>query len=334
MKKLLYIGNKLSAHGNTTTSIERLGALLEGEGYKLLYASSKQNKAARLVDMILNTLKHKVDYVLIDTYSTSNFWYAFVISCICRILGRKYIPILHGGNLPNRLKADPGLCNMIFRSAFVNIAPSNYLLSNFQNAGFSNTIYIPNSIDVGNYPHLQRQKLEPKLLWVRSLASIYNPKMALEVLSILQREFSNASLCMVGPDKQKMLPRLKNIAETQNLNVTFAGRMSKPEWIALAADYDIFINTTHFDNTPVSVIEAMALGLPVVTTNVGGIPFLIDDQKNGLLVDDDDAVKMASAIRRLISDQKLAAEIAGNARRMAESFDWELVKQKWNEILR
>ena len=77
---LLYIGNKLSKHGYTVTSIETLGVLLEKEGYHLYYASSKKNKVIRLLDMIYATIKYRnrVDYVLIDTYSTKNFWKSIV----------------------------------------------------------------------------------------------------------------------------------------------------------------------------------------------------------------------------------------------------------------
>ena len=98
MKSLLYIGNKLSDHGYTSTSIETLGTFLEGEGFHVLYASSKKNKVWRMFEMIIKTIKYakKVDYVLIDTYSTNNFWYAFIISQLCRIFNLKYIPYPHG----------------------------------------------------------------------------------------------------------------------------------------------------------------------------------------------------------------------------------------------
>jgi hypothetical protein len=88
---ILYIGNKLSAHGNNATSIETLGKFLERENYKLFYASSKKNKILRIFHMVYMTLKHskKVDYVLIDTYSTSNFCYTVVISQLSRFFKLK-----------------------------------------------------------------------------------------------------------------------------------------------------------------------------------------------------------------------------------------------------
>ena len=103
---ILYIGNKLAKKGNTVTSIETLGALLENEGCTVYYASSKESKVLRLLEMLFKTFQYrnKVDYVFIDTYSTLNFWYAFLVSQLCRILNIKYITKLHGGDLLNRLQ--------------------------------------------------------------------------------------------------------------------------------------------------------------------------------------------------------------------------------------
>ena len=104
MKNLLYIGNKLSKTGKTETTILTLSDALRSEGYTVYAVSNKKNKLWRLLDMLLAILKcsKKVDCVLIDTYSTSNFYYAYLCSQFCRLLKLKYIPILHGGNLPKR----------------------------------------------------------------------------------------------------------------------------------------------------------------------------------------------------------------------------------------
>ena len=103
--------------------------------------------------------------------------------------------------------------------------------------------------------------------------------------------------------------------------------------INLAADYDIFLNTTNFDNTPVSVIEAMALGLPVVSTNVGGIPFLIEDEKDGLLTPKEDIIECAEQLVKIMTDNELAITLGEQARKKAISFDWKSVKTVWLEVL-
>ena len=336
MKRLLYVGNKLSKHGNTATSIETLGVFLESEGFEVYYASSKKNKILRMLDMIWNTLKYanKVDYVLIDTYSTINFWYAFIISQLCRLLSVKYITKLHGGNLPNRIKKSRNFCDMIFQNAHINVAPSNYLFKAFENNGYDKLIYIPNTIELQNYSFKKRESVTPKLLWVRSFAKIYNPTMAVKVLFGLKNEFPQAMLCMVGPVKDESYQETVQLIKELEIDVVFTEKLSKAEWAELSKQYDIFINTTHFDNTPVSVIEAMALGLPVVSTNVGGIPFLLKHQDNALLVPDNDVEKMINEIKKLLNNPKLARQVSENARIFVGDFDWEVVKKQWFELLK
>ncbi len=335
-KRILYLGNKLSKHGSTTTVIETLGISLSKEGYTITYASDKKNQIHRMIDMIFTTILNasNVDYVLIDTYSTSSFYYALLVSQMCRLFRKKYIPILHGGNLPNRITNSPFLSQLIFKNSYKNVAPSAYLLESFLSKGYTNVLFIPNTIEIDKYPFLERKYIEPKLLWVRSFSSIYNPKMAIRVYSEVIKEFPKSQLCMVGPNKENMIDDCKLYAKSLGVDVIFMGKLSKQDWIELSLDYNVFINTTHFDNTPVSVIEAMALGLAVVSTNVGGIPFLLKNEKNALLVEDDNSEQMAQAIKTIFLNENLKKNMIGNARKMVETFDWDIVKHKWFELLK
>jgi glycosyltransferase involved in cell wall biosynthesis len=335
MKHLLYIGNKLSSHGYTSTSIETLGAFLEDEGFGVYYASSKKNKVMRMGEMVFKTFKYakKVDYVLIDTYSTKNFWYAFVISQLCRMLKIKYIPKLHGGNLPNRIVRSKFFSDLIFNNAHINIAPSSYLYETFKESGYTNLKYIPNTIELELYKESVKEFKTPKLLWVRSFSKIYNPVMAVKVFINIKEAFPEAKICMVGPKKDESHSRTVKFAKKNNVDVLFTGKLSKEDWIELSKDYNIFINTTHFDNTPISVIEAMALGLPVVSTNVGGIPYLLENNVNALLVDDDDVEAMTNQIKRLVAEPGLANVLSQKGKESVKSFDWEVVKKQWVELL-
>lgn len=336
MKTILYIGNKLSAHGYTPTSIETLGAFFAEEGYVMHYASDKKNQLLRFLDMAWAVVRlgTKVEYVIIDTYSTSSFWYALLVSQLCRLFSLKYIPILHGGNLPQRLDKSPAVSKMIFNHSYKNVAPSGYLKDAFDKRNFPNVVFIPNTIHLSDYPFLAERVVDaPKMLWVRSFASLYNPKMAVDVLKALQKDYPAAALCMVGPDKDGSLEETKKYGDEQGVAVTFTGRLSKEAWVALSKEYNVFINTTSFDNTPVSVIEAMCLGLPVVTTNVGGIPFLLEDHKTALLVDDKAVAKMTSAVKALTADAVLRSRIVNDGRAYVEGFDWKRVKEQWKDLL-
>ncbi len=336
MTHLVYIGNKLTNTGKTATTIDTLGCGLEQSGYKVTYASSYTNIVLRLIDMLWTVFKHRttVDYVLIDTYSTLNFYYAYAVSAICRLLKLKYIPILHGGNLPERLKTSPKLSAAIFNNAYVNVSPSHYVKSSFERSGYTNIIVIPNSITIASYPFTPRRVAPIKMLWVRSFSKLYHPKLAVDVLHLLEKKGYKASLCMVGPDNDGSLEETKAYANTLGVSVTFTGKLSKPEWILLSEAYTVFINTTNFDNTPVSVIEAMALGLPIVSTNVGGMPFLIDHSTDGLLVPPNSPEAFVDAILKYKKDDTFCKAVIKNARTKAESFDWTTVKPLWKAALK
>jgi len=335
MTHLVYIGNKLTKHNKTITTIETLGKGLEASGFNVTYASSYKNIVFRFVDMLWTVFKHRktADYVLIDAYSTLNFYYAYAVGLLCQFLNLKYIPILHGGHLPNRLKNSHKLCKQLFNEAYINISPSEYLKSSFQAFGYKNVKVIPNSITLDNYPFTKRPMDTIRLLWVRSFSKLYNPKLAIDILSQLKKQGYPVSLCMVGPDNDGSLLTTKAYAKTLNLDVTFTGKLSKDEWIALSKNYNLFINTTNFDNTPVSIIEAMALGLPIVSTNVGGLPFLITDQSTGLLVPPKSTEAFVGAILKLYNNKALASSIVNNARQQTEAFDWNAVKLQWISTL-
>lgn len=334
--KLLYIGNALLQHGATPTSADILPELFRKEGYEVEVSSSKKNILFRLVHMLWSILgcRSSAEYILIDTYSTRNFWYAYCCSQLCRLLGLKYIPILHGGELPKRMDRSVMMAKAILLNSHCNVTPSLYLKEAAERMGYSASL-VPNTISTSDYAFKERADLKPRLFYVRAFAALYNPHMALRVLKGLLPEYPEAKLCMVGPDKDGALGECKQLAKDLGIadKVSFPGRLSKDEWHKLSCQYDIFINTTNKDNTPVSVIEAMALGMPVVSTNPGGIPYLIEHGEDGLLVDTGDVGSMVEGLRKLLNDSGFANSIARKARLKAEAFDWDRVKLQWKELL-
>ena len=332
---IFYAGNILSKHGYTPTFIETLTPKLS-EYYKIISVSDKKNQIHRMLDMIYHFFKNKksIEVTLIDSYSMRAFWYTYILSKLCHLYHIPYIPILRGGGYPDRLKESKKDCDFIFKNSVKNISPSMYLKTHFEKENYP-VEYIPNFIPLENYKFKMRSVLKPKLLWVRSFDATYNPVLAVDILKILKKKYPGAALCMVGPDKDGSLEKVKQKAVDSGVieYIKFAGRMSKPDWIKLSEEYDIFINTTNFDNHPVSVIEAMALGIPVVSTNVGGIPFLIENGIDGLLVKPNDAEEFAVKIEKLLKDNQLSENISVNARNKAAEFDWENVKRSWFETL-
>lgn len=335
--KILYVGNKLSQFGCTPGVIETVGKLLENEGLRVFYTGTRMNKFLRLKEMlwITVTLGKKVDYILIDTYSTSAFWYAYLTGLAARLVRTKYIPILHGGDLPSRLKRSKRACDTLFTNSFKNVAISGYLSYEFEMEGYKTEI-IPNSIDISKYPFRRRQQPKAKLLWVRSFHRQYNPNMAADVLKELLNIYPEAELCMVGPDKDGSMEEFNKYARalevTDHLKIT--GLLTKEEWIKLSEDYDFFLNTTNVDNTPVSVIEAMALGLCILSTKPGGIPYIINDKIDGLLFERRDYKSMVTKIDYLINNTEYYRELTKRSRIKAESFSWESIKPLWLQLLK
>lgn len=334
--KILYIGNKLASSGRTPTTVDTLSKQFE-EFLDVVSVSDKFNKVARVWDMCSSVIKHRdADYVLIDTYSSSAFYFTLAVTFFCRVLKKKYIPILHGGNLPTRLDHCPKMSSFIFKHSYLNVSPSGYLHHEFEKRGYPRLVTIPNNIDISIYRYKERKNFSPKLLWVRSFAETYNCTMAVEVLNRLLHKYPNAELCMIGPDKDGSMQKTIDLAEQYGIkdHLKITGQMLKAKWHKLSEQYDIFISTTNFDNTPVSVIEAMALGLPVISTNVGGVPYLVNDGEDAFLVPKSDAVQMAEKVDYIINNPIATQSMCQKARTKAESFGWNKIKSQWQAILK
>ena len=139
-------------------------------------------------------------------------------------------------------------------------------------------------------------------------------------------------MVMAGNDRG-MLAETKALAKKLNLEdkINFPGYIDMQQKVELAQYCNFFISTNKIDNAPVSVIEFMALGLPVVAVNTGGIPFIIENKKNGLLVNDDDA-QMAKCIEELLINKNLYESLRANARRYAMLYDEDVVVDKWRTL--
>lgn len=330
---ILYVGNILSVSGGSVGFIETMAPKLASR-YAIKSVSSIQSKPIRLLHMLFSVWKYRnvCDVVLVDTFSTQAFWFSYVVGRFCNHLKIPFIPIVRGGDFVNRLAKSKKECDFLFTRSYLNIVPSRFLEFHFNKAAYRVT-YIPNFIELKKYPFKLREQVGARILWVRAFHKIYNPVMAIEVIN--QLGLPDVTLCMVGADTDGTRNLVEKRIKELNLSdkVKLAGRLLKEEWIELSTGYDIFINTTTIDNMPVSVIEAMALGLPVVSTNVGGIPYLIENRKNGILVESNNVEGMTKAVQELISNPDYGKSLSLNARKMVEDFDWERVSLKWFEVL-
>lgn len=160
--------------------------------------------------------------------------------------------------------------------------------------------------------------------------------MAVKTVVALAAEWPDIHLAMIGPNKRDgSLERTRTLAEELGVNryISFNEGIPKSKVPSVLNQADIFISTTNIDNTPVSILEAMACGLCIVSTNVGGIPYLLEHEKDALLVPPDNPAAMAHAVERILKDTGLAGKLSRNARQKAEQFDWAIVLPQWEKTL-
>ena len=333
---ILLVGNFLSKHGLNPTAIEDLAMSLS-EKYTVVTASDKLNSFYRLMDMISKTVKHRklCQLIIVDVFST----YALIFSCLvillAKLLNIPYIPVFRGGYLFERYRKYPRIFIYLFFNARTIVCPSKYLKNCFDNKSDRIKV-IPNYIDLKNYNFRIRKDIKPKILWVRSIHSIYNPEMAIHTLEKIKKTYSDAKLCMVGPVKdERVMEKMNKLIIRLNLqnNVSFSGQLSKTEWASISKNFDIFINTTDYDNNPVSLLEAMALWLPIVSTNVGGVPYLIDDNVTGLLVEPKKAEQMAEKINEIVSGNVDGYQIAKTAREQVSNYAKNEIIKQWFQTI-
>lgn len=158
--------------------------------------------------------------------------------------------------------------------------------------------------------------------------------MAIEVLKLVKKKYSNCNLCMVGPFKDDSIVHVRALSKKYKLNsyLDLTGKISKKKIIEISKDFDFFINTTNLDNLPISVLEAMALGLPIISTNVGGLPFFLNEA-NSILVNKNDSVAMANAIIKIIEAPQFGTGLSESAREtVKESHNKKIIIRKWSKI--
>lgn len=334
-KSIIYIDNFLVEHGYTPTIGYTITQLLTSKGVHVIKASNIKFKPLRLLHMLYVVIKNKhKGFVCISTYSGSAFYFAYIIAKVCKLLNIDYYTYLHGGNLPYRVKKSPGLSDFLFGNAKSNLAVSGYLEALMQQHGWRVDLF-PNPIQINKYQFLQRKKFSGKILWVRSFHKIYNPLLIVKVVHELLTQIPHIHLTMVGPDKDGTINEVLHYIKVNNLesHISLTGYLTQEQWSNMAIGTDVFVNTSSFDNLPVSVIEALALGLPVITTNVGGMPYLIKDMYNGILINNKKD-ELVNALLRLYHQEQIFCTMSKNARLTAESFDWNNIYPKWDDLIK
>lgn len=316
---------------------EDLSARLEGCGLPVRRSSTVNTKIIRLADMIASSLGARGEFgaAIVDVYSGQAFIWAEAAARALALRGKPFIAALHGGNLPEFASRHQRRMKALLGTAAAVVAPSDYLRQAFR-VWRADLGLLPNAVDLGLYPSALRASPRAHLMWLRSFHSMYNPAMAIRVLKKISEKWPLARLTMVGMDRgDGSRQDCQRLASELGLGqrVHFAGVIPKAEVGHVLSRGDIFLNTTNVDNAPVSVLEAMACGLCVVSTNAGGVPHLIRDGVDGLLVRAGDEAAMAGRVLQLLEDNSLSTRISREAMTKAREFGWERVLPQWIHLL-
>jgi glycosyltransferase involved in cell wall biosynthesis len=162
---------------------------------------------------------------------------------------------------------------------------------------------------------------------------LYNVECTLRAFRLVQDRHPSATLTLVGAGSDER--RLRQLARELRVDgVSFAGRVAQHEIARFYADADVYVQTPNIDNMPSSVLEAWSSGLPVVSTEAGGVPALVTDGRDGLLVPVGDHGRAASAILRVLEDERLARSLAERGRRNTASLTWDRLRGQWLAVYR
>lgn len=308
--------------------------LFKGAGFDAVAVSEVSNRYLRLAHILqyLVRRRREIDVVILEMYSGPSFVVQDAASLLAKALGLRLVLHLHGGGLPEFFARFPRWAERVLERADAIVAPSPFLARSVERYGRAARV-VPNVLDLSRYPYKVRNRVSPRLFWMRCMHPIFNPSMAIRTLTLLRASDADATLTLAGQDKGLLL-EVKQLAVELGVadSVQFPGFLNMHGKVREGSAADVFVNTNRVDNAPVAVLEACAMGLPVVSTNVGGIADLLDHERTALLVPDDDAEAMAAAVRRLVDDPGLARRLSESGRALAERSSWESVLPQWEAV--
>ena len=251
---------------------------------------------------------------------------------IATFYGKPVLLNYHSGEAEDHLRRWPRTALPIIKLAHRVVVPSDYLVSVFAKFGFQ-AERVFNTVDLARFRFRERWLLKPVLLSNRNLERHYNVECTLRAFALIQQQVSHARLIVAGDgaERRALQELARGLAPGK---VDFVGAVAPEDMPELYDQADIFVNASDVDNQPLSIIEAFASGLPVVTTDAGGIPDMVADGETGFVVGRGDYEALADRVIRLLRDRELSTDIAARAREECGRYSWAAVSGKWLRIYR
>lgn len=327
--------------GGMAMQTQQLGELLRAAGVEVLpVATNRPYRPAWVARWAgLRALFRLVPYLgalwratarcdLVHLMANSGWsWHLFAAPAIW-IGWLRGVPVLvnyRGGEAAGFLQRSPRLVRASMQRATCLAVPSGFLQKVFASHGMASVV-VPNIVDVQRFhPAQSGRPAAPHLLVARNLERLYDNETALRAFALVRLRHPHARLTIAGTGPEHAA--LQQLAVQLKLQdaVTFAGRLDRDVMAGLLRTSNVALNPSLADNMPNSVLEALASGVPVVSTAVGGVPFIVADGETALLVPPGDAAAMAQAALRLLDDPALASRLAAAGLQEARRYGWDRV---------
>jgi glycosyltransferase involved in cell wall biosynthesis len=284
----------------------------------------------------VNLLLRIPRYDVLHIFSAS-YWSYFLVPMPAILLGRLFgkavVLNYRSGQLEDHLERWKPIAEATMRFATRIVTPTPYLKGVLQRFEIDSEV-IPNYLDIEHLEYRTRDPLRPIVLLNRLFEPLYNHRCALEAFSIMQREFPEARLIIVGygPEEQRILEWIKELGIR---NADFRGKVAHSTMMQLYQEADIYLNTPSFDCFPSSILDAFAAGVPLATTNAGGIRHIVEHQRTGWMVECNDAAGLAEGMIRFLREPTWARSLAEAGRKELETrYVWDAVGPQWERTYR
>ncbi|MDO9094857.1 MAG: glycosyltransferase family 4 protein [Rubrivivax sp.] len=292
----------------------------------------------RLVPYLLSLWAAAGRVQVIHVFANSGWaWHLFAAPAllVARLRGRAVIVNYRGGHADTFFSSAPGHVLRSLQRATLRVTPSPFLQRVFVKHGLQAEV-VPNIIDLTRFEPVPPRDfgLAPRIVVARNLEPIYDIATAIRAMLPIRQVFPHATLTVAGSGPE--LPRLKALVTELELQaaVSFTGRVENAAMPQLYALADCVVNPSTVDNMPISLLEAFASGLPVVSTDAGGIPDMLTHDVSGLLVPVGNAQAMGQEVCRVLQDRALATRLVAAGRAEAEKYAWPRVKLQWLDAYR
>jgi glycosyltransferase involved in cell wall biosynthesis len=245
---------------------------------------------------------------------------------VAACLGRPVLLNYHSGEAPDHLRRSR-IARFFLRRVAAIVVQSRFLVDVFRRFGLRAEA-IANVVDRERFAYRERERIAPRILSTRNLEPNYNVACTLRAFARIQARRPDATLTVVGAGSQR--PAIEALAHELDLRgVSFAGRVAPHDMARYYADAGVYVQTPAVDNMPLSVLEAFASGVPVVSTDTGGVSAILTPEIHGLLAPPDDDAAIAEAVLELLDDPARARRLAAAAYRSTDAFTWVVVREAW-----